>query len=137
MSLQNSAQNKQFTPATNAAATRTAHTKSFYVAERPPEKQWQGGRSFFTRIFGTHRARYGAMQANVTPRNQTTTTQIDTIPSAYAAARPAQATNQKYAVSEFPDTRPFLARGKSQKSLSQQDRPLTIDQVRELLNKNK
>ena len=40
-------------------------------------------------------------------------------------------------VRDFPGTRPFLVQGKSQKALSQQDKPLTIDQVRELLNKNK
>ena len=38
---------------------------------------------------------------------------------------------------EYPDTRPFLAKGTRQEVLSQQDRPLTIDEVRELLNKNK
>lgn len=32
---------------------------------------------------------------------------------------------------------PFLDRGKSQKALSARDKPLTIEQVRELLNKNK
>ena len=37
----------------------------------------------------------------------------------------------------FAGNRPFLGQGKSQKALSAQDRPLTIEQVRELLNKNK
>jgi hypothetical protein len=41
------------------------------------------------------------------------------------------------AASDYPGTRPFLAHGKSQKALSAQDRALTIDEVRELLNKNK
>ena len=40
-------------------------------------------------------------------------------------------------VSEFRGTRSFLDRGKSQKSLSTQNPPMTIEQVRELLNKNK
>ena len=48
-----------------------------------------------------------------------------------------RATERTYPVSEFSGTRPFLVRGKSQKALSQQDRPLSIDEVRELLNKNK
>jgi hypothetical protein len=38
---------------------------------------------------------------------------------------------------EFAENRPFLGKGKSQKALNQHDTPLTIDQVRELLNKNK
>lgn len=37
----------------------------------------------------------------------------------------------------FGDTRSFGDEGKSQKSLDRQNPPLTIDQVRELLNKNK
>src|SRR5262249_47966596 len=35
------------------------------------------------------------------------------------------------------DRRPFLVEGKSQKAISQHDTPLTIEQVRELLNRNK
>jgi hypothetical protein len=37
----------------------------------------------------------------------------------------------------FAGNRPFLDQGKSQKALSRQNPPLTIEQVRELLNKNK
>ena len=40
-------------------------------------------------------------------------------------------------VTEFLGTRPFLDPGKSQKSLSTKNPPMTIEQVRELLNKNK
>ena len=40
-------------------------------------------------------------------------------------------------VREFPGTRPFLVRGKSQKALQAHNRPLTIEEVRELLNKSK
>jgi hypothetical protein len=44
---------------------------------------------------------------------------------------------KKYATGDFAGNRPFLGQGKSQKALHAQDRPLTIDEVRELLNKNK
>jgi hypothetical protein len=37
----------------------------------------------------------------------------------------------------FADRHQFREQGKSQKSLDQQNPPMTIDQVRELLNKNK
>jgi len=37
----------------------------------------------------------------------------------------------------FADQRPFQEKGKSQKSLDRRNPPLTIEQVRELLNKNK
>ena len=41
------------------------------------------------------------------------------------------------ATGNFTNSRAFLDKGKSQKALSQQSKPLTIEQVRELLNKNK
>ncbi|MEO5720740.1 MAG: hypothetical protein ABIR71_04620 [Chthoniobacterales bacterium] len=136
MSLQNNAQDKKFT-ISGTTKTKEAPTKSFYVAERPREKMFQGTRSFFTKIFGTRKARYGEEKANLQTRGKLATPQLPVTSSAYAAMPPARGNNQTYAVSEFPETRPFLVRGKSQKALSQQDHPLTIDQVRELLNKTK
>jgi hypothetical protein len=38
--------------------------------------------------------------------------------------------------SSFAGNRPFLEKGKSQKSLERKNPPMNIDQVRELLNKN-
>lgn len=137
MSLQNNAQNKKFTVSGSTPTTRQAPTKSYYVAERPQEKKFQGTRNFFTKIFATRRSRYNDRHANLQTRGRIATPQIPASVSAYAAAKSALATNQTYAVSEFPGTRPFLVQGKSQKALSQQDRPLSIDEVRELLNKNK
>jgi hypothetical protein len=40
-------------------------------------------------------------------------------------------------VRDYPDIRPFLAKGTRQEALSQQDNPLTMEEVRELLNKSK
>jgi hypothetical protein len=40
-------------------------------------------------------------------------------------------------VREYADQRPFRGKGTRQKILSQQDKPLTIDEVRELLNRSK
>lgn len=136
MSLQNSAQNKKFT-VEGTTKTKQAPTKSFYVAERPHEKVFNATRSFFTKIFGTRRSRYGDTQANLKTRSTIAAPQIPPTTSAYASVQSPYPTKRTYEVSEFPGTRPFLARGKSQKALSAQDRPLTIDQVRDLLNKNK
>ena len=52
-------------------------------------------------------------------------------------ARVAPESGRSVAVGSFAGNRPFLGRGKSQKALSARDTPLTIEQVRELLNKNK
>ena len=56
---------------------------------------------------------------------------------ATAGTRVAPETNASALVREYADNRPFLGKGKSQKSLHAQDKPLTIEQVRELLNKSK
>src|SRR5207237_6548099 len=51
--------------------------------------------------------------------------------------RDAPQSDKKVASHAYAENRPFLDQGKSQKSLNRQNAPLTIDQVRELLNKNK
>jgi hypothetical protein len=51
--------------------------------------------------------------------------------------RNAPQSGKKVAPRAYPGSRQFLDEGKSQKSLNQENAPLTIDQVRELLNKNK
>jgi hypothetical protein len=45
--------------------------------------------------------------------------------------------NKRKETNDFAGNRPFLEQGKSQKALSQQKPSLTIEEVRELLNKNK
>src|SRR5438046_3561101 len=51
--------------------------------------------------------------------------------------RDAPQSDKKIASHSYAENRPFLDQGKSQKSLNRQNAPLTIEQVRELLNKNK
>jgi hypothetical protein len=135
MSLQNSVQEKQFV-ARGATATRQAPTKEFYVRERKPEK------SFFTRVFGTknfnaRNSRYQNMQASLATRTRIAKADVPYSTAAYRDVEPAREAEKAVEVSEFSGSRPFLIQGKSQKALSQKDTPLTIEQVRELLNKNK
>jgi hypothetical protein len=51
--------------------------------------------------------------------------------------RDAQQADKTAASRSFAGNRPFLDKGKSQKALDRKNPPLTIEQVRELLNKNK
>lgn len=135
MSLESNLQTKQFTTA-GATLDKKARTKSFYVRDRSAEKQFVTG-NFRAKEFGTAESRYQRQEADV--RSRTTIAKLDaSYPShGYRGVRAARDSDKAAEVSEYRDTRPFLVRGKSQKSLSAQDRPLTIDQVRELLNKNK
>ena len=128
--LANSDQNKKFTGGLEAP-TRSAATKSFYVSEKKLSKSFVADRSAPTTSFRTHD--YATKAATVPTLQPTrvfpTKNARDISTSAYST--------KKYATRDFVGNRPFLGQGKSQKSLHAQDRPLTIDEVRELLNKNK
>jgi hypothetical protein len=113
------------------APTRSASTKTFYVSEKKLTKTFVADRQAPTSTFSS----------------RSYTTKSATVPTAPAMkgfeAKKARgvSTNaysaKKYATRDFAGNRPFLGQGKSQKALHAQDRPLTIDEVRELLNKNK
>jgi hypothetical protein len=128
--LANPDQNKKFTGGLEAP-TRSAATKSFYVSEKNLGKTFVTDRSAPTTSF---RARNYSTQAATVPtlpstRSYQTKQARNISPSAHST--------KKYATRDFAGNRPFLEQGKSQKALRAQDRPLTIDEVRELLNKNK
>ena len=135
MSLQSSLQQKEFT-VRGTASTKQKSAKSFYVADRRPEKQFPTG-AFRTKEFSTKSSRYQNAEANLSTRTQIAKAAVPFPTAAYRDVETAREANKAVEVAEFSGNRPFLIKGKSQKALSQQDRPLTIDQVRELLNKNK
>ena len=134
--LEYSGGQKQFTAAA-AVRQKQAHTKSFHTRERKLEKEFRGTRSFFARVFGTRKSRDQDAAANVTPRAAIPNAQVAYPTPAYDGARQAGDDGREYSTSDYPGTRPFLGRGSRQKALDQQRKQLTIDEVRELLNKNK
>jgi hypothetical protein len=135
MSLESNLQTKQFT-AGGATIEKRARTKSFYVRDRRAEKRFVTG-DFRTKQFGTRKSRYQQQEASVATRTAIAKLERPYPTPGYGGVRTAAEDDKELDVSPYADTRPFLGRGKSQKSLSAQDRPLTIDEVRELLNKNK
>jgi hypothetical protein len=136
MSLVNSSQDKQFA-ARNVALEKRAATKNFYAPERWAEKSFAGERALSPQQFAVRHFRTGDSSANISTRSQLTKTDtVYVVPSAQAP-RAAPENGRIVATDSFPGNRPFLGQGKSQKALSAHDRPLTIEQVRELLNKNK
>ena len=134
MSLSSNVQNKQFT-AGGVTIDKRARTKSFYVQDRRAEKQFVTG-DFRTKQFATSSSRYQRQEASVPSAAAANLNKRYPTPG-YGDVHSAREAGASAEVSEFRGTRPFLVQGKSQKALSQQDKPLTIDQVRELLNKNK
>jgi len=135
MSLQNSVQEKQFI-AGGTTTTKQARTKDFYVPDRRSEKEFRTS-AFRTKGFNTKSSPYQNAPANLATRTTVPKADVTYATTAYRGTSVARESEKAVEVSEFSGTRPFLIQGKSQKALSQKDQPLTIDQVRELLNKNK
>lgn len=136
MSLANSAQNKEFRT-TGTSIVKQAPSKSFCTPDKSLATSFSAGRPFSARQFAPRHFRAGEVTANISTRTHLTKTDpIHVAPSAYGT-RAAPENSRNLTVAPFAGNRPFLGRGKSQKALSAQDRPLTIEQVRELLNKNK
>jgi hypothetical protein len=128
--LENSEQHKQFTGAGTMTA-KSASARSFYVSNKELSKTFADTRQFTTRSYSSRQ--FGTKDATLPPSHKTgsfATTDARGISTARDASR-------TYGTRQFAGNRPFLAQGKSQKALHAQDRPLSIDDVRELLNKNK
>lgn len=136
MSLQNDAQKKQFT-ASGATVEKNTRTKSFYFQERKREKGFWNTRQIASREFSTGRSRFSDAKANLATRSRLAKIDQSYAVGGYRDVRPARDASKTISTSNFVGNRAFLVQGKSQKFLHAQDRPLTIDQVRELLNKNK
>jgi hypothetical protein len=130
MKLENPGQNKQFAGA-NSVTTASASAHSLYVPERKLSRNFAGTRQFATTSFQTRPVE--TKRANLPPQPQTRT-------FATSRARDVSAARErsaKYETREFAGNRAFLVPGKSQKALHAQDHPPSIEDVRELLNKNK
>ena len=135
MALANPAQNKKFVAA-GSFVNKSASTKSFYAPEKARPKTFSSTRAFAPREFAARHFRAGHSAAEISARSQLT--QSDTIyPTPAYRTRAAAGSGSTVASGEFAGNRQFLGQGKSQKALRAQDKPLTVEQVRELLNKNK
>lgn len=131
MDLQNEAQGKGFvaTPPANAAAFAlgpTAKGKSFGPTRAVATKEYRPGS---VRVTLGHDSFAETRQIAVSAQQLKTSSAQD-LHTAYDAHRSVSGR-------VFGDERVFRDEGKSQKLLNRQNPPLTIDQVRELLNKNK
>jgi hypothetical protein len=138
--LVNPAQNKKFANTRSASFDKPVSLRSFYSAKQAAPKSFPEARELTPREFAARHFRAGDSSANVSPRSQLKNT--DTMiapPAALADTRvaPESTTSRTTPVRDYAGIRPFLDKGKSQKSLSAQNKQLTIEQVRELLNKSK
>jgi hypothetical protein len=137
-SFANPAQNKKFSGGKIAALDRPARTRAFYSPEKTVARTYPEQSAFTPRQFAARHFRAGDSTAHISARSQLKKNDV-LIPtsSVTAGARVAPESSATTPVREYASTKPFLGKGKSQKSLQAQNKPLTIDQVRELLNKSK
>jgi len=132
--LGNDSQNKTFTPG-KASIDQHARVSTFYLQKEHEARTYSNTREFNTRHFSGRS--YDATTTNslLAARSTSPVRSYDT-PSARASVELRD--GHRTASSEnFAGSRTFLDEGKSQKSLTRKNKPMTIDDIRELLNKSK
>ena len=137
LSLQNTAQNKKFIAANGASINKQATASTFYVQKKSSSKRFSGPRDFSAWQFNARSFHGSDHAANFSSRKQITNSKRTYLTQTARSLRDAHETGRTVDALIFAGNRPFLDQGKSQKALSRQNPPLTIEQVRELLNKNK
>jgi hypothetical protein len=138
--LVNPAQNKKFANTGSASFDKPVPLRPFYSPKQTAPKTFPEARELTPRQFAARHFRAGDSTANISSRAQLKNSDtLITTPAATTVTQIASETTTSTTtpVREYASTRPFLDKGKSQKSLSAQNKPLTIEQVRELLNKSK
>jgi hypothetical protein len=135
MELRNNAQAKKFS--TKSAVTeRRGTVGTFFLRPNVREKSFESARSADTATYSSGAFNTGSPQnASQLNRSARTTSTVGT--SSFHDIRKVADANNSVADRSFAGERSFREEGKSQKSLNRQNPPLTIEQVRELLNKNK
>lgn len=135
MALQSSEQNKKFV-ADRVGATKQANVKTLYLQQKNNSKTFTNTRDFSAQPYnswafnasGNHTTKVSREQK---PSTKTYATKMARTPLKLRDADKTEESN------DYTGNRPYLEQGKSQKSLDRQNPPMTVEQVRELLNKNK
>jgi hypothetical protein len=137
MNLSNPAQDKKFTAVEGTPVEKKFEAKNFYAGETQSAKSFSGTRSFLSKAFGT--GKYARAAAAASYRKNAdlafASTAFETRKS--ALVRESSFAKKSSATRDYAYNRPFLGKGTRQKQLSAQDKPMSIEEVRELLNKGR
>jgi hypothetical protein len=136
MELHNRDQAKAFT-ADSKVVGRQQTPETFPTDAAPKQKSFNDTHSAATKEYSSRSSKADLRQrSTVQVRNADVDRQFAS--SSARDVHPAYDAGLAVSGRNFPeDERTFREQGKSQKSLNRQNPPLTINQVRELLNKNK
>jgi hypothetical protein len=137
MELQNKAQEKKFVADHGGPMNKKAAIGSFYVQKKKTAKEFAAAKDVSTREFEPQSFRGKKDAAVAKPQREIVNANRSVPTAGVRDVRPVHDSNKIVDGRDYSGKRPFLDRGKSQKSLDRQNPPMTIDQVRELLNKNK
>ncbi|MGI8890477.1 MAG: hypothetical protein ACR2G0_06790 [Chthoniobacterales bacterium] len=137
LSLASPEQHKKFTGTGSSNVNKKFDARSFNVGAEKNARAFADTRSISSKSFPERKfdqtkaianAKLGAEPAGARSGFQTkTSTLIQSSPQP----------QKKVQTGDYAESRPFLGQGTRQKILSQQGKPLTIDEVRELLNKSR
>ena len=135
MDLQNIAQGKKFAAGAAVIECRGS-VGTFLLQPNRVEKSFVDTRVFPIVEFPSRSFNSGS-QLSSPAQNRSVNTAMPLSSSTIRDLHDAHDAHTAIASGDFADQHPFREQGKSQKSLDRQNPPLTIEQVRELLNKNK
>ena len=137
MALQNDAQNKKFSGDGSASINKRANVGTFFFHQKSNSKNYSGTRDFSTSQFYSQTYRGGRHAYEVSSPQTLANSKASFATQTARGVRDAPQSGKKVASRAYAGNRPFLDERTNQKSLSRKNEPLTIEQVRELLNKNK
>jgi hypothetical protein len=135
MELQNNAQRKKF-PTNSSVIENRGTVGTFYLQPARKEKQIADPRSIATIAYES-RSFEGRSRDSSSIQNRAANLPEQLSTSTSRDVHEPHDSHLKAVDRRFGGEREFREQGKSQESLDRQNPPLTIDQVRELLNKNK
>jgi hypothetical protein len=137
MALANPAQNKKFAAVEGTSVDKKFEAKQFYSGDTKTTKSFWGAKSFLSKTFGTGKFARAEAAANAKANADLAYASTQFQDKKSSLARTSSEAGKSVRVRDYADQRPFLAKGTRQKQLTQQNRPMTIDEVRELLNTSK
>jgi hypothetical protein len=135
-SLANPDQNKKFNGGGAAGVDKHARIGTFYMERKPTSKAYSNTWNFSATKFHSETFDSSGTGNSLLAARSTVPATAYTTPTARVSVELRDGHKQA-ASNNYAGNRPYLEKGKSQKSLDRKNPPMTIEQVRELLNKNK
>jgi hypothetical protein len=134
LSLVNPAQGKRYVGAEASSLQKEFETKRFPTGNRVRTKAFSGTTEFLSPTFATRESSQSQRVVRAHAQSRYAAAQFATRNSSLIKAAPDAEKNVK-GHTYVESRRPFLAQGTRQKILSRHNHPLTIEEVRELLNR--